>query len=72
MRIQIQRFYLMFNAGLNSADFILPTIPMGHGWYLAADTSHILLQEMQMINTKNYVLQNRSSAILLARKKENT
>jgi glycogen operon protein len=65
---------LMFNAGADAVDFVLPTIPQGARWHLAVDTSR---EESQDLFTSGeeppcedphaYHLNPRSSVILLAR-----
>jgi glycogen operon protein len=66
------KIYILFNAGTQGFDFILPTISFGHSWHLAVDTSHLFSQEIQIKDTKAYYLQARSCAILLIRKKDNS
>jgi glycogen operon protein len=69
--------FLMFNAGADAVDFHLPPITHGAQWHLAVDTSgempHDLLgagEEPLLKYPRTYLLQPRSSAILLARKPE--
>jgi glycogen operon protein len=69
--------FLMFNAGTSVAGFNLPPLPHGFCWHLAVDTSRLTPQDLfapgkeaLVDNSKAYRLEARSSAILLARKKE--
>jgi glycogen operon protein len=71
------RLYLMFNAGTEDADFGLPPLPPGYCWRLAADTSRPAPkdlfaegEETRLDNSTTYLVEARSSAILLARKQE--
>jgi isoamylase len=66
---------LMFNAGTAAVDFRLPPIPSGAQWHLAVDTFgetpddlFATGQEPLLQYPQTYLLQPRSSAILLARK----
>jgi isoamylase len=66
---------LMFNAGADAVDFRLPLIPSGAQWHLAvntfSETPHDLFapgKEPPLQYPQTYLLQPRSSAILLARK----
>jgi glycogen operon protein len=70
---------LMFNAGADTVDFHLPSIPPGAQWHLAVDTSgetpHDLFavgEEPLLKYPPTYLVKPRSSAILLARKPECT
>ena len=65
---------LLFNAGVDSADFHLPPTPNGARWHLAVDTSCEAPQgvvgagdEPHLNHSRAYQLSSRSSAILLAR-----
>jgi isoamylase len=69
--------FLMFNAGTSVAEFSLPQLPPASCWHLAVDTSRLAPQDLfapgketLVHNSKAYRLEARSSAILLARKKE--
>jgi glycogen operon protein len=69
--------FLMFNAGTSGAEFNLPPLPYGFRWHRAVDTSRLTPQDLlapgeepPMDNSKTYPLEARSSAILLAQKKE--
>jgi glycogen operon protein len=69
--------FLMFNAGADAVDFHLPPITHEAQWHLAVDTfgetPHDLLgagKEPLLKYPRTYLLQPRSSAILLARKPE--
>lgn len=63
--------FLMFNAGIDSIDFYLPTIASGMHWYLVVDTAHEPLQNLPASGTEHedgvYQLSMRSSAIFVAR-----
>ena len=66
---------LMFNAGTEASDFLLPPLPKGYGWKMSADTflpSPKDLpeagEELLLKNSKAYRVEARSSVILLARK----
>jgi isoamylase len=66
--------FLMFNAGTDAVEFILPSAPPGTRWYVAADTSREAPQDLFaageepiLDNAGAYPLGSRSSAILLAR-----
>lgn len=66
--------YLMFNAGADTIDFGLPTLPSGARWHLAADTARIApgdlfaaCEEPLWEDPQKYQLSPRSSAILLVR-----
>jgi glycogen operon protein len=68
---------LMFNAGASDTAFELPPLPQGLRWYLAIDTSGLTPQglfvagaEALVDHSQAYRLQQRSSAILLARGQE--
>ena len=68
---------LLFNAGDDAVDFHLPAIPSGVQWHLAVDTfgetPHDLFttgQEPLLKYEQTYLLNPRSSAILLARKQK--
>lgn len=67
--------YLMFNAGIDEVDFVLPGLPTNFTWYLAADTSRTSPEdlyetgkELLLENLKTYHLPGRASAILMLRK----
>jgi glycogen operon protein len=69
--------FLMFNAGTSGAEFNLPPLPYGFRWHRAVDTSRLTPQDLfapgeepPLDNSKTYPLEARSSAILLAQKKE--
>ena len=69
--------YLMFNAGTEETDFGLPPLPPGYRWRLAVDTSRSAPQDLSgkgeetlLDISTSYHVEARSSAILLARKKE--
>jgi glycogen operon protein len=71
------RLYLMFNAGMEETDFVLPPLPPGNRWRLAVDTSRPAPQDLSaageeplLDNSKTYHVEARSSVILLARKQE--
>ena len=71
------RLYLMFNAGTEEIDFVLPPLPPGYRWRLAVDTSRSAPQDLAaagketlLDNSTTYHVGARSSAILLARKQE--
>ena len=66
--------FLMFNAGIESVDFCLPTILNGARWHLAVDTTRTTPQDMSVPGEEplledqcTYHLRPRTSAILLAR-----
>ena len=66
---------LLFNAGAEGVDFRLPSLPSGVQWHLAVDTfgetSHdkfVAGKEEILKYPQNYLLKDRSSAILLARR----
>jgi glycogen operon protein len=66
--------YLMFNAGDEAIDFVLPPPAQGAQWHQAVDTSRAAPQDMfaegeepQLEYPQTYLLAPRSSAILLAR-----
>jgi glycogen operon protein len=68
---------LLFNAGADAVDFRLPPIPSGAQWHVAVDTfgesPHDLFaagKEPLLQYPQIYLLQPRSSAILLTRKPE--
>ena len=65
----------MFNAGADAADFHLPPPPSGAQWLLAADTFAetpfnlpAAGEEVLLKYPQTYLLNPRSSGILLARK----
>lgn len=65
--------FLMFNAGTEAVDFVLPPLKPGTQWHLAVDTSgetpHDLFaagEEPLLEDPQTYHLSPRSSAILLA------
>jgi len=69
--------FLMFNAGAIGTDFVLPPLPQGLGWHLAADTSRLAPQDLYAAgqealveDSRTYRLAARASAILLMRKQE--
>ena len=69
--------FLMFNAGTNGADFVLPPPPPGCCWRLAVDTSRSSPQDLSaggeessLDGSKTYRLEAHSSAIFLARNQE--
>jgi isoamylase len=69
--------YVMFNAGGDAVDFILPPAPSGAGWHLAVDTSEQTSQGLFAAGNEplwedpvTYHLPPRSSAILRARRAE--
>jgi isoamylase len=71
--------YLMFNAGTDEIDFVLPSLPEKCGWHLAVDTARMTPQdlfatgeEMVLENSKTYHLAGRASAILLVRGLQST
>ncbi len=66
--------YLMFNAGADEVDFVLPPALPGALWHLAVDTSREAPQDLFAAgeeplreDTRTYRLPPRSSAILLVR-----
>ena len=66
--------FLMFNAGVDAADFGLPPLRPGARWHLALDTSRGTPQELFAAgkeplweDPQTYRLSSRSSAILLVR-----
>jgi len=68
---------LMFNAGTDAVEFGLPPAPPGSQWHLAVDTSRESPQDLLAHSEEPlcedpqaYLLGPRSSAILLARKRE--
>jgi len=68
---------LLFNAGADALDFCLPPLSRGAQWHLAVDTFDQTPGDLfaagkeQLLNyPQTYLLRNRSSAILLARKPE--
>jgi glycogen operon protein len=68
---------LLFNAGADAVDFCLPAPPCGAQWHLAVDTFDetpldlfAAGKEQLLKYPQTYLLRNRSSAILLARKPE--
>jgi glycogen operon protein len=68
----LEGLYLMFNAGMEAADFVLPS---GQGWKLSVDTflppPKDLAEagkETPLKNSRSYRVEARSSVILLARK----
>jgi isoamylase len=65
---------MMFNAGTDTVDFVLPPAPSGSRWHLAADTSRVSPQDIfaagtepHLEDTKTYRMSPRASAILVAR-----
>jgi len=65
---------LMFNAGTEAVDFVLPPPPPGTRWHLAVDTSRQAPQDLFAAgeeplwnDRQSYPLSPRSSAILVAR-----
>jgi isoamylase len=65
---------LMFNAGTDAVDFVLPALSRGTRWHLTVDTSREAPQdlfaageELLWEDQQAYRLSSRSSAILLAR-----
>jgi len=72
---EAQSVLLMFNAAADGVDFALPVLPTGFRWYRAVDTSlaspfdsSVAAEEPVVNSSRNYPLEGRSSAILLARK----
>jgi glycogen operon protein len=68
---------LMFNAGESDTAFDLPPLPQGLRWYLVVDTAGLTPQDLFVAGAEAlldqsqfYRLQQRSSAILLARGQE--
>jgi len=68
---------LMFNAGADAVDFVLPPVPPGARWYLAVDTSREAPQDLPGAgeeplreDSRTYHLGPRSGVILLARRTE--
>jgi glycogen operon protein len=66
--------YLMFNAGTDAVDFVLPSLPAEARWHLAVDTAREAPQELFAAgeeplweDRQTYHLNPGSSAILLAR-----
>jgi glycogen operon protein len=66
---------LLFNAGAEAVDFRLPPLSPGTQWHLAvntfAETPHDLFaadEEPLLLCPQNFLLEPRSSAILLARR----
>jgi len=64
--------FLMFNAGGEAIDFILPSLPPGGQWRLCVDTSHdgaleqfAKGEEQPLENIQTYRMNTQSSAILL-------
>jgi glycogen operon protein len=69
------KLYLMFNAGEQEADFVLPLLPRNKVWHLAVDTSNSGNQELSAMGkeahsdySKSYHVKGRASVILLAGK----
>jgi glycogen operon protein len=69
--------YVMFNAGGDAVDFILPPSPSGAGWHLVVDTSQRTSQGLFAAGDERlcevpltYHLPLRSSAVLIARQAE--
>ena len=67
--------YLMFNAGIEAADFGLPSLQAGYGWSLSVDTflpspSDMAEADKEILlkNSKTYRVEARSSVILQASK----
>ena len=65
---------LMFNAGADAVDFVLPSVPPGIRWHLAVDTCREAPQDLFAAgeeplweDPQTYHLSPRSSAILLTR-----
>jgi isoamylase len=66
--------YLMFNAGTDAVDFVLPSVSPEARWHLAIDTGRAAPQDLFAAgeeplwgDTQKYQLSPRSSAILLVR-----
>jgi glycogen operon protein len=66
--------WLMFNAGADAVDFLLPAAPSGARWHLAVDTTratprdlHAAGEEPLWKDPRSYLLGPQSCAILLAR-----
>ncbi|HSP32148.1 MAG TPA: hypothetical protein VLO13_09120, partial [Halomonas sp.] len=61
----------IFNAGIDSIDFHLPTTASGAQWQLIVDTAHETLQGLSAMGAEHvggvYPLSMRSSAIFVAR-----
>jgi glycogen operon protein len=64
---------LIFNAGADAVDFVLPAVLPGTLWHLAVDTSHespkdiyAAGREPVLETQKTYLLGPQSSAILVA------
>jgi len=65
--------FMMFNAGAEAVDFVLPQLAAKKGWRLAVDTARESPQDLFEVsgttlleNTRTYRLETRSSTILLA------
>jgi len=68
------KLLMMFNAGTDAVDFVLPPAPGGSRWHLAADTSRVSPRDIfaagtepLLEDTKTYRMSPRASAILVAR-----
>ena len=71
---QQDTLFLMFNAGADKVDFVLPPVPSGFRWHLAVDTARESPQDIfaagkgpLLEDTKTYRMSSRASAILVAR-----
>ena len=76
MKMRSAPLYLMFNAGDEAIDFILPPPAQGAQWHQAVDTSRAAPQDMfaegeepLLEYPQTYRPDPRSGAILLARNK---
>lgn len=61
--------FLMFNAEAHPVTFTLPPLLLAEGWYVAADTakgSQVTMMPGTAVATQQYVMEARSSAILIA------
>ena len=74
---ELSALCLMFNAGIDAADFCLPSTPIGAPWYVAVDTSREASKGLFAAGEEplwkgplTYHLPERSSAILHARRAE--
>jgi glycogen operon protein len=66
--------FLIFNAGTEAVEFVLPPSPSPRTWRIAADTAQPVQQdfyrpgdETALLNPASYTVQSRSSVILVSR-----
>ena len=71
---ELSALYLMFNAGTDAVDFVLPSVLPEARWHLAVDTGRAVPQDLFVAggeplweDQQKYQLSPRSSAILLVR-----